>query len=273
MTSFQLFSSSPFLCALGFLILVLVNIQLSLSNPDWFEHCRHHFMCGKFIAGYPFWGGDRPGFCGHKDLELYCKDDTTFMRINHVEYRVLNIDESAQVLKIARQDYLSGFCPPDEKLVDTTIDWTLFEYSPGYENFTLRYGVPFDPIACSIEKMEKHFNYTDGLISKVEFGPMIRFTVNVTVLKTFLQEAKRSLSGLEEALKQGFEVKWKVNGTEFCDKCIQSNRTCGYDNIKNHTTCYCPHQPFLPFQEACPTSPIGQPPQGPPDTSGKYLNV
>ncbi|KAJ0043380.1 hypothetical protein Pint_18739 [Pistacia integerrima] len=216
-------------------------------------------MCGKFIAGYPFWGGDRPGFCGHKDLELYCKDDTTFMRINHVEYRVLNINESAQVLKIARQDYLSGFCPPDG-LVNTTFESTLFEYSPRYEKFTLRYGVPRGQIFCSIEEMEKNFNYTDGLISTLESGFM-NFSVTVPVLKTFLEKANRSLSVVEEALKQGFEVEWKVNDMAFCDQCNQSNGSCGYDNFKKHTTCNCP-----PFQEACPTSPIGQPPQG------KYLN-
>ncbi|XP_031273998.1 LEAF RUST 10 DISEASE-RESISTANCE LOCUS RECEPTOR-LIKE PROTEIN KINASE-like 1.3 [Pistacia vera] len=254
MTSFELFTSSPILCALGFLILVLVNVQLSLSTPDMSEVCKLQFKCGDITAGYPFWGNEggtygRQRLCGHEDLELYCENDTTIMWINRVDYRVLNINESAQVLKIARQDYLSGFCPPDEKLVDTTIDSTLFEYSPGYENFTLRYGVPSGQITCSIEEMEKHFNYMDGLISKVEFGPMISFTVNVMVLETSLQEAKRSLSGLEEALKQGFEVKWKVSDMEFCYKCIQSGGSCGYHNIGNQTICNRPDQLFPHFQD------------------------
>ncbi|XP_031272417.1 LEAF RUST 10 DISEASE-RESISTANCE LOCUS RECEPTOR-LIKE PROTEIN KINASE-like 2.4 [Pistacia vera] len=270
MTSFKLFSSSPFLCALGFLILVLVNIQLSLSNPGSFEDCRLQFTCGNITAGYPFWGVEgtqygRPELCGHMGLELYCKEDTTFIMINHVEYCVLNISESAKVLNIARQDYLSGICPYDG-LVNTTFESTLFEYSPRYEKFTLRYGVPRGQIFCSIEEMEKNFNYTDGLISTLGSGFM-NFSVTVPVLKTFLEEANRSLSVVEEALKQGFEVKWKVNGMENCSKCIQSHGSCGPGppGLWNQPICYCPPQSFLlQDQRVCSTLP---PPKGPPDTS------
>ncbi|XP_031272416.1 LEAF RUST 10 DISEASE-RESISTANCE LOCUS RECEPTOR-LIKE PROTEIN KINASE-like 1.4 isoform X3 [Pistacia vera] len=276
MTSFQLFSSSPFLCALGFLILVLVNVQLSLSTPDMSEVCKLQFKCGHITAGYPFWGAEpysRPGgaaFCGHKDLELYCENDTIIMMINGVEYLVLSINEAAQILKIARLDYWSGNCPP-HGLVNATFDSTPFECSPGYENFTLSYDVPDVHRTCFIEEMEKFFSYNDGLIS-IPGHAFRNFSVTFPVHKTFLQEAKQSLSGLEKALKQGFEVKWKVNGKKLCDECIQSNGSCGPDPWNQTTICHCPDQPFPYFrhQGPCPTPPTlptGQPSKGPPDTS------
>nr|TKS00423.1 hypothetical protein D5086_0000182870 [Populus alba] len=46
---------------------------------------------------------------------------------------------------------------------------------------------------------------------------------------------------LEHSLKEGFEVRWKVDG-EACRECNSFSGVCGVDSVTNQTTCYCPNQ-------------------------------
>ncbi|KAJ6752865.1 WALL-ASSOCIATED RECEPTOR KINASE GALACTURONAN-BINDING DOMAIN-CONTAINING PROTEIN-RELATED [Salix koriyanagi] len=95
-------------------------------------------MWGGISAGFPFWGADRPPACGIPELELRCNEkNITTMKINQVAYRVLKINREDEILRIAREDYWVGLCPPQYM---NTFNPQIFEPVDGYKFYTFTYG-------------------------------------------------------------------------------------------------------------------------------------
>ncbi|KAL5743354.1 hypothetical protein ACOSQ2_026470 [Xanthoceras sorbifolium] len=234
----QLFSSSLYLSLVCFLLVILLKIQSSSTNPDL---CRHPFKCGTVKAGYPFWGESyRPDpSCGHPKLKLDCdyEHETTTIRINEVIYHVLEINESTHTLKIAREDYKEGICPAQWKnglfgVHNTTIDSQLFDFSPAdeYENVTLLYGCP-PPLSPNIPEhftcQINGFPYNTGSIKGGANGPgACMASVFVPVPKKLYEATIGNWSALEETLPRGFELNWMVKGMP-CEDCTNSMGSCG----------------------------------------------
>ncbi|GKV16768.1 hypothetical protein SLEP1_g27359 [Rubroshorea leprosula] len=261
------------------ILLVFSKTPLSSSNPDLYGPCSKEFKCGNVSAGFPFWAGyQRPRECGHPGLQLQCEDnDAAILEIVGVRYRVLEINQETKRLKIAREDYEGGIC--SRNLQDTTLDATLFVSAKGYVNLTLLYGcstsIPFLPTLGNFSCRINGSNYSRGLIHPgVPTGP-ISCSASVTVL---VHESFRQITTVEvveQELKDGFEVEWKVADEERCQKCI-SIENCGI-NDRNKTVCYC-SEPNGSFEECPPFSPpwppVPSPPAQPPskaDEQGKYL--
>ncbi|XP_037494750.1 uncharacterized protein LOC119370535 [Jatropha curcas] len=225
-----------------------------------YTSCATKFVCGNISAGYPFWGSDRQYGCGVPELELKCEKNITKIEINGVKYRVLDINNDDQILKIAREDfngvkyrvldinndhqilkiaredYIYDFCKPD--FLNTTLDSKFFDYSPGYRNLTFIYGCPVGIPAlfnCFIAGSLPQNGYV--LLNAVGPGSCYR-SVFVPVYELSLETMLFNLTGLKESLKQGFEVKLKVDNT-VCNDCLSSKGACGYDFFSNETTCYC----------------------------------
>ncbi|KAL5809938.1 hypothetical protein ACOSQ4_026506 [Xanthoceras sorbifolium] len=262
----QLFSSSLSLSLVCFLLVIILKIQSSSTDPDW---CRRPFKCGTVTAGYPFWGGrDRPEpLCGHPKLKLDCDDEheTTTITINEVNYHVLEINESTHTLKIAREDYYKeGICPAQWKnglfrVRNTTIDSQLFDFSPAdeYENVTLLYGCP-PPLSPNIPEhftcQINGFPYNTGSIKGGANGPgACMASVFVPVPKKLYEATIGNWSALEETLPRGFELNWMVKGMP-CEDCTNSMGSCGYDFHSQKTICYCSPD-GIPFDRPCPTYP------------------
>ncbi|GLT61082.1 hypothetical protein SLA2020_338130 [Shorea laevis] len=53
------------------------------DEDDRFAVCNRTYTCGSVNISYPFWGGDRPEYCGHQGHKLSCT--------NH-EYPVLGFE-------------------------------------------------------------------------------------------------------------------------------------------------------------------------------------
>ncbi|KAJ4707057.1 Leaf rust 10 disease-resistance locus receptor-like protein kinase [Melia azedarach] len=265
--SFRLFSPWLFLSLLCFLLLILAKIQPSLSNPEFFQQiCSHQFSCGYITAGFPFWGGGRLLGCGHPDLGLRCEKDIATMKIGDELYRVLDVRQKEQVLRLAREEYFQGLCPYN---VNTTINENLFDLSPGYEMFNLFYDpcpvtYPGQPFTCNLNDA----NYTDGLITLPigNIAPGCNTSVHFPVSKALLPAAKSKKRVLKEALETGFEMKWKLN------PCDESCSGCGYDIIHNKITCYCQNG-LVSNSTTCTTSTAAQAPKWSEDPSGTHTFV
>lgn len=229
--SFQfLLPGLPLISLLCFLsVLVVDKIQPSLANPELYENCSHPFRCGKLTAGYPFSGGDRPLVCGHPLFQLKCEKETPTMTIANVTYRVLKVNPKEQVVKLTRQEYFEGLCPQK----NTSIDRSLFDISDGYELFNLIYGCPVFPgrFTCSMKDVT---NYMDGFVQFTS-GIMLRRDCNTTVTVLFSKATKTGKLGLQRALEEGFEMKWKLFG------CEESCSSCGFDPLLLKGVCYCPN--------------------------------
>ncbi|KAJ6735035.1 hypothetical protein OIU79_002166 [Salix purpurea] len=236
-----------FLSDFVFLLLLFIQIPSSLSNDDLFTDCRKEFVCGNISAFFPFWGNGRPSACGIHELELKCdhENNITTMNINQVAYRVLEIKNEIKTLSIAREDYSVGLCK--RHFMNSTFNPKIFEPGEGYRNFTYIYGCEDVPktrpvpraFTCRTDDVDGQTVY----IQEGDNGPGEcngSFFVPVSI-RDFPPDG--NMSALEEQLKKGFEVRWKVDNE--CWECFTSSGVCGFDNVANQTTCYYPgmHSP------------------------------
>ncbi|KAG6743132.1 hypothetical protein POTOM_054078 [Populus tomentosa] len=241
--NFPVFSLSPSPSVFVIVLLLFVQVPSSVSNSTLFNDCSNKFVCGNISADFPFWGTGRPLACGIPELEIKCEDNIAKMNIDQVAYRVLDINQDDRILRIAREDYLVGLCPP--QFVNSTFNPKVFESVAGYTNLTFIYGCVAAPIAmpvpglftCKINAV----NYQSGYIQGGATGPGDCYgSVFVPVSNAELSPVV-IMRDLEQSLKEGFEVRWKVDGEAFRE-CNSSSGVCGIDSVTNQTTCYCPDQ-------------------------------
>lgn len=245
--------------------LVLLQSSNASTSPSQFYHtCGNTFSCGDTIngIGYPFRGSNDPAYCGHPSLALTCdgRNNATTVNIMSTKYRVLEIYQSTQTMRIVREDLMEGPCP--HEMVNTTLDYSLFDYASSYTNFTFLYGCPalnvpgLSLIPCGSS------GYSGGVY--VFPGTQGPGKCNASVIVPVLLGGNGgggSVNGtsLNEIVQQGFEVRWKI-GEKSCSDCMDSKGRCGYDVRTNETTCFCSDAPYI--SDTCgaspgnPTSPI-----------------
>ncbi|KAA8547779.1 hypothetical protein F0562_004208 [Nyssa sinensis] len=233
-----------------YIFLALIHLPPSLSdNKQWYRNCSVLFNCGSITGvDYPFWGSDRPQNCGYPGLNLRCDENILMIEIMNIEYRVLAIDQETKNLKIVRNDFMEGICL--KEFVNTTLNYSLFDYAPGYENITLLYGC--QPSLLTIPgKFTCPINgrtYEDGYVELgnglgelgIPFPVPCQFSVSVPISSSTLLQIG-NLSSLNQVIEEGFEVELKVDSTA-CSKCKKLNGQCGYDLDLKQFACLCPNQ-------------------------------
>ena len=219
-------SSSPLYVSLIFILFIFIKIPLSLCDEDLYPSCGNMFNCGIINnVGFPFWGENRPNGCGYPGLKLNCDQSNATIEIKNVEYLVLDLNPSTQILKIRRKDFLNGICSP--KFVNTTLDPTLFDFGLGYKNLTIAYGCSSLPVNCPFDvQLELGAHGPGNCHVSVVVPVHSSFQLVVDIMKNFLN--------LGKVIGEGFEVKWKVD-TAACSECMGD---CGYDLKLNRPTCY-----------------------------------
>ncbi|KAJ6371020.1 hypothetical protein OIU77_001513 [Salix suchowensis] len=239
-----------FLSDFVFLLLLFIQIPSSLSNDDQYSACSKKSACGHISTGFPFWGAGRPSECGIPELKLNCENNITKMNINQVAYRVLEINPEFKTLRIAREDYSAGLCPP--KFANSTFNPKVFETVEVYRNLTFVYGCEYAPktipvpitFTCKINEVDGQ----SGYIKDGDNGPGELCTGSVFVPVSITDFPPFSIpdfppdwnmAAFEEQLKKGFEVRWKVD-MDLCWECYKSSGVCGFDNVTSQPTCYYP---------------------------------
>lgn len=242
------FSSSSYLSMSSLilsiaLLVFLNNTPQSISLSDLYTSCSNQFKCGNITqVGFPFWGDARPGDCGYPELKLTCSGDgVTTIQIMDVQYRVLEINQDSQTLKIVRDDYFDKIC--SAKFGNTRLDSNMFDYVSGSSvDVTLLYGCASgNELICPNGETYGDVSAVPATVPSII--PVCKSSVLVRVSLSSLNQPT-SISELEEAIRQGFEVKYKVDSAaaEICDQCVGSKGVCGYDSNLNNTICYCPNQ-------------------------------
>nr|XP_048328549.1 LEAF RUST 10 DISEASE-RESISTANCE LOCUS RECEPTOR-LIKE PROTEIN KINASE-like 2.8 [Ziziphus jujuba var. spinosa] len=268
-------SSSPFL-RLSFSWLLLVFPPC--SSMDVYGDCSNRFNCGNITdVEYPFWGEGRPSHCGHPDLKLSCHHGSlTTIKIKQVTYNVLQINEKTQILKISRDDLFDGFCSP--KFPNTTFDpdEDLFEYAPVSQQFTILYDCPSsttpktraevtpgtaaaiytrNDCTCAYLDCPSGSAYKSAfMVTEPQAASQCNLTLIVGVLRSYVNGDMGNLSKMEEAMRQGFAVKYKVDSGA-CRECTESGGSCGYNWTTNQSICYCEGHNLSPWMTKCPPPP------------------
>ncbi|KAL7190737.1 hypothetical protein ACSBR2_022921 [Camellia fascicularis] len=262
----------PFLSFLKLLLLFQFHLSSSFSDQYLYTDCGYTFNCGSITGiGYPFRGTGDHDYCGYPGLVLDCSNDynITTIQIKNLTYRVLGIDQSRQTMKIAREDLMESTCPQD--MVNTTLDSSLFEYtSSSYMNLTFLYGcqAPLKPVLNPIPIPYCNESGNVYLFAGAQGGDLIGCQDSVVVPISGWVLPMNS-TDQEQAIRGGFEVKWKVDSKE-CSDCIGSKGRCGYSFFTNQTTCYCPTPPYV--GDTCSVA-AGETPPGSSSSTSKSLTI
>ena len=236
-------SAFSFLSDFVLVLLLFIHVPSSSSNDDPYTACSKKFECGHISADFPFWGNDSSPACGVPELELRCENNVAKMNISQVAYRVLEIYPEIGILRIATEDSFVGLCSP--QFMNSMFNPKVFESVEGYTNLIFIYGCkdgpPTIPFTCKINKV----NDQDVYIQVGDTGPgecyrSVLVPFSITNWPRIQQPV--TVQVLEEQLRKGFEVRWKVDRPEACGECIRSKGVCGIDHVTKQTTCYCPNQ-------------------------------
>ena len=215
------------------------------EDDEGFVRCGEEYECGnlKTKIGYPFWGGDRPEYCGYPGFELDCQGAAPEFTMNDANYKVLDINNSTNTVTVARADYWNSNCP--SKYVSTALNTSLFSYnSTTYSDLTLYYqciyliSIP-NQFNCSNNDTICYFT-----ILSISLGSVSSESCDVTVKIPIIESAATAIESgggkvddVREALKEGFGLLWNANNS-LCKECVDSGGHCGNNN-STQFVCYC----------------------------------
>ncbi|VVA39798.1 PREDICTED: LEAF RUST 10 DISEASE-RESISTANCE [Prunus dulcis] len=240
----------------------LLYIPRSLGEEDdeQYLNCSASFQCANILnIGYPFWGSSRPDYCGYPEFKLNCTGDAPVISFQDEDYRVLDINQSASTLRIARTDYWNNVCPVSPG--NTTIEVNRVEYASDVQELLLFYDCPplniplpiqlTSQFNCSINSTANYINYfvTQNLTNSGLTNISSTFgTCHTTVTARVSQSARENLAmnstkdNLVAVLDSGFGLKWDASNN-LCKQCNETGGQCGYNTSTAEFTCYCKDGP------------------------------
>ncbi|XP_022893496.1 LEAF RUST 10 DISEASE-RESISTANCE LOCUS RECEPTOR-LIKE PROTEIN KINASE-like 2.1 isoform X2 [Olea europaea var. sylvestris] len=241
--------------------LVLLYIPGSLcQNGGEYASCGASFQCaGIREISYPFFGGNRPEYCGYPGFQLSnCQGDVPILTISSRQYRVLEINNFTKTVRVSREDLWNIICP--RFLYNTTLEQNIFLFSPNYPNVTLHYGcstssgqpAPRSPhmFNCTVNGTNSENLFTIGedspSIPGFETGIRCETNISVPVNQTaarLLAASSASIVLLQDALASGFSLQWSANNI-VCENCIRSGGVCGTNRDSLSFACYCTNGTF-----------------------------
>ncbi|PIM99918.1 hypothetical protein CDL12_27588 [Handroanthus impetiginosus] len=236
------------------ILTTLVSICVSQIDPQYQTCGQTSLRCGNITEiGYPFWGGNRSASCGYPGFELNCRNDQVFrINISSMVYRVLDINNTTQTLRVARDDLWNNVCL--RVYTNTTLNFTIFDYSStaNDENVTLHYGCNINQMPTAIPYLNCSANGPNSLNfyltreipwqgNRVTCNSVISVPVNQTAARALAAPTMMPMNLLQESLNNGFSIQWFANN-EHCNRCVQSGGVCGYNQESGSFSCYCRNQ-------------------------------
>jgi len=230
------------------------------ADNEKYRNCSASFECaGMEGFGYPFWGLNRPNYCGHPSFELNCSTDAPLIKITNLNYRVLHVDNVSRTLKVARQDYWNTVCPAT--IVDTIINFPIFTYNSVTTNLTLYYDCPassplYQPAPdttkfdCYINGSDATNYYSNSTIANeiATFFGTCKYNVKVPVLQSAVEgPSNLTEAALVQAIDGGFMLGWDANNS-LCDRCLGTGGQCGYNIGTSEFTCFGSGNYFVVFR-------------------------
>ncbi|KAD2805739.1 hypothetical protein E3N88_39116 [Mikania micrantha] len=226
-------------------------LQSQETRP--YDTCSQTIRCGNDEFGYPFWGLNRPDYCGHPSFQLTCESNDPMLVLDSVPYRILDIESSTYTITITRNDLWSTLCP--QILHNTTYNSTLFNGNFSQENVYLYYGCQDNVPGASGAPMADNYRFT-CTVNDTQIENYFRPN-RVPPIGNLLMECSNSISvpvnrsldiytesDLRSALRDGFKLQWMVN-TDVCDRCVRSNGRCGSNSTSpDGFACFCANGNF-----------------------------
>ncbi|KAJ4713422.1 Receptor-like kinase [Melia azedarach] len=243
------------------ILCVLIAVPSSYCDEDeQYTTCNRSYSCGQIDhdVWYPFWGNNRPQFCGLRGFELRCDDNQyTSIQIGDQTFRVLFIHVVLQKVIIARNDLSGSLCSAGifQDFREIIIDHNLFNYSPNVRNLSLYYNCSDElsregknDISCPPEKITGFYTI-DGNSLLPNRSKSCNRVIKVPFLQTDeppLNTTRDLLAGKwNDVLIRGFEVEYRTYN-EACSRCVSSAGICGSNQSNlEQFACLCRDKPHM----------------------------
>ncbi|KAK7314578.1 hypothetical protein VNO77_33104 [Canavalia gladiata] len=235
-------------------LLVLTNLPQSHceENEEKHRNCSRPYNCGVLRdIYYPFWDGIiRPQYCGGgHQFKLSCEDytDTWIQLKYHQDFLVHSIHPLNYTIIMMEPIDLITYCSPD--LGNTSLDPTLFNYTENVHNITIFFNCP-SKVSINASNFtcppamggEKAFYVYDQDLPKSP--PQLNDCgrrIQVQASRNIGTDSHSGIGELEQALSDGFEVKYTVPHFEECIQCLDDRKgACGINEETHEFECYPP---------------------------------
>lgn len=226
----------------------IVRSCYSAKNEQ-FTNCSRVFSCGNIRGiGYPFWGGDRPSYCGSQGFRLDCfqEDQSTNIFIGGLYYTVLRIDQSIPKMTIVPRSLRNNSCRGAWRHTSSLPSFSITQRL--VKTIDIFYG-------CTPEVMSKvqipsnitckRNNGQSGVFFAHPFVPDVEgceFRLSVLISLTAYSDLWDGKITLGTAIDQGFDVQYNPELTA-CAACEASGGKCG-SNSDYQFICICPGQSY-----------------------------
>ncbi|KAI6683429.1 hypothetical protein NL676_029342 [Syzygium grande] len=210
------------------------------------------FDCGDQQISYPFRHVGQPSYCGYPGYELDCDGHYPTLSVKSLKYRVIRIDRSAKILEVARMDLLDDICLG--RHVNTTLNFTLFNFTSNDLNSTLFYDCDSSPVPESYRFSCPPSRDGYFALDVDHANPpheLCKFSVLVPISQSddapgipplppedSAVSAPIDRAAISLLLNKGFEITW-IADTSQCENCTESGGICGYGWKGKEFNCFC----------------------------------
>ncbi|KAL2941316.1 LEAF RUST 10 DISEASE-RESISTANCE LOCUS RECEPTOR-LIKE PROTEIN KINASE-like 2.7 [Bienertia sinuspersici] len=230
--------------------LLLLPITSNGANSE-YSACSILYSCGRVQnIGYPFWGGNRPEYCGTPNFKLNCLAGAKYPTMNvysngSLGFNVQNINTSSHTMHISREKVLHTCYTYDTSNI--TLLSTLKENYPSNDRITLHYGC--NNCNNTVKNNSKSFkctntDNTNGYVyyfdddkdySSCSCSNRVSVPLNGSLINVLKNNENASLWSV--LTKLPVEIVYEANFNE-CSKCEESGGRCGSSDV-NQFVCYC----------------------------------
>ncbi|CAJ1951949.1 unnamed protein product [Sphenostylis stenocarpa] len=197
-------------------VLLLTTLPQSRCQPNDPVCGQQPYNCGSLSnISYPFWGLNRPSFCGGGDsfnLKCHANDATTSIQIGSQNFTVKEINITFQTMRVVRPDLVLNVCSPHVN--NTGLGSSLFKYGSSVYNITIFYNcslsldASFGHFSCGNEITIFRDGPQDELLRKFPWIARCRRYVEVPVDVPY--DNSGGLDFLQQAFDSGFPINYTV---------------------------------------------------------------
>ncbi|RDY09122.1 LEAF RUST 10 DISEASE-RESISTANCE LOCUS RECEPTOR-LIKE PROTEIN KINASE-like 2.1, partial [Mucuna pruriens] len=247
MAGFAIQTTPTFLLSILTLTFFLATLPQSYSQEnDTYSICSQSFSCGTLSnISYPFWGGNRPQFCGRDGFKLACMhNQSAWIQVGSQKFNVLNLNQTASTLRMVRRDLVYDHC--SSNFTNTTLSAGPFSFLPTVQNVTVFYKCPSgnsivgNTFTCWNDSSNAFYVVNGTQLKQFPGLGKCGLSVQVQVSEGVVWDSEGGVGALEKALDHGFDVGYDAEWSSQCTACRESGGACGTnENDSAQFSCYC----------------------------------
>ncbi|KAJ4841503.1 hypothetical protein Tsubulata_933674 [Turnera subulata] len=236
------------------ILILLATVGFSRDDGGYSE-CKKPFDCGLLRnLSYPFWGGDRPQYCGHPAFRLLCQVGQYPSIAGDREpeqFRLVGVDPNRKVMTLEVIKLEQYICPqnPENKTLnpsflsfpDTNLRTLnlLYNFTEGMYPLGTVGGINGCP-----GWGESYFGFERWPTESGQYPPMCNVTIRIPVPGDAVDGLqKRGKPAVEGLLGEGYNLSYLYGSAPtICQGCTSSGGVCGSNSTDpSRFVCLCRH--------------------------------